>query len=382
MVIHRAIKCKAYPNQTQYAVIKSNLDSCRFIYNHMLSRNMKMYKRRREHLSYNQMQNLLPSMKDYYPWLKDADSQALKYACRQLDTAYQKFFKHEDRFPRFHSKRGRQCYTTTKGKSIHINGNKVKIPLAGWIRAMGLKELPEDAIINRASVSMEGDGIVYISIAYQYEANIPIVEYQESKVLGLDYKSNGLYVSSDGETADMPHWFRESQAKLTKAQRRLSRKHGSQKGEKKSSGWIKQYKKVAKLYKKIANQRLDYLHKKSKDLADAWDAIGVEDINMRNLSNKDFGNGKATMDNGFGMFRTMLDYKLQERGKQPLIKVDKFYPSSQLCSCCGYQNKEVKDLSIREWTCPKCKTKHNRDQNASENIKQEAIRILKKQDVA
>lgn len=374
MLIIRASKGRAYFNKTQLNIADSTLNSCRYIYNEMLERNQKVYKRREEHLSYNEMQNLLPGMKKYKPWLKKADSQALKYACRQVDTAYQKFFKHEAGFPQFHSKKGRQCYTTTNANSIHIKDGKVKLPLLGWIKVRGMKPMPQDAKVCYAAVSREPDGIYYISITYRVEQIV--IPQKTENILAMDYKSDGLYVDSDGHKADMPHWFRENQAKLAKQQRRLSKKQGSRKGEKKSGGWIKQHRRVAKLQRRIANQRLDYLHKKSLELATKYDAIGAETLNMRSIANKDFGNGKATMDNGYGMFLTMLGYKLEECGKK-LIKVDKWFPSSQVCSCCGYRNKELKNLQIREWTCPVCGTHHDRDQNSATNIKHEVIRILK-----
>lgn len=374
MLIIRASKGRAYFNKTQQAIVDDTFDACRYVYNEMLARNKKVYKRREEHLSYNDMQNLLPVMKTYKPWLKDADSQALKYACRQVDTAYKKFFKHETRFPQFHSKKGRQCYTTTKASAIHVGNGKVKLPLLGWIRIRGMKPIPESVKICYASVSREPDGTYYVSITYKEERIV--VPRKANNILALDYKSDGLYVDSDGKCADMPHWFRESQAKLARQQRRLSKKQGSRKGERKSRGWLKQHRKVAKLQRKTANQRLDYLHKKSLELAENYDVIGVETLNMRSMSNKDFGNGKATLDNGYGMFLAMLGYKLEERGKQ-LIKVDKWYPSSQICSCCGYQNKALKNLQIRKWTCPVCGAHHDRDHNAAVNIRNEVIRILK-----
>ena len=179
----------------------------------------------------------------------------------------------------------------------------------------------------------------------------------------------------------MPHYFRESQAKLRKAQRKLAKKQGNLRGQKKSKGWMKQHKRVVKIQKHIANQRNDFLHKESKYLVDTYSGIAVEDIDIRSLSNKGFGNGKATLDNGYGEFRRQLEYKLSVQGK-PFVKVDKWFPSSQLCCFCGYQNKELKDLSIRKWECPKCGAEHDRDINASINICDEGLRILAKSKVA
>lgn len=377
-----AAKCRAYPNKSQSKAIRHTLDCCRYVYNHMVARNNKVYERRKEHLSYIAMQNLLPKMKGYLPWLKDADSQALKYACRQVDTAFQKFFKYETGYPNFHSKRGRQAYTTTNGLRIHIDRDKLKIklPIVGWIKVRGL-HLPDNIKINFATVSYEPDGNYYISINYKYEAeDIPAVP-TTPRVLGLDYKSDGLYVDSGGNCADMPHWFRENQAKLTRQQRRLSKKHGSRKGERRSNSWRKQHRKVSKLQSKAKHQRLDYLHKLSRTLADNYDVIGIEGINMKTMSNKGFGNGKATMDNGYGMFTTMLEYKLSWNGGQ-LVRVDRWYPSSQLCSCCGYRNADTKDMKVRRWVCPECGVIHDRDINAAVNIRNEAVRLLSLKTVA
>lgn len=371
MQIIMATRFRLYPNKTQSNLIDETLDCCRFVYNHMLSRNIKVYKRRGEHLSYNDMQNLLPHMKKYLPWL-NVDSQALKYACRQLDTAYQKFFKHEAGFPRFHKKNGRQAYTSTNAKTIHISDRKVKIPTIGWMKVKGIRSLPQNAKICYVTVSREPDGKYFGSITYKYDVDIQSKDI--SSIIGLDYKSDGLYMDSNGKIADMPHWFRDSQAKLACEQRKLSKKIGSRKGEKKSSGWQKQHRKVAKIQKKTANQRLDYLHKLSKELANTYDAVAIEDLNMRAISNKGFGNGKATLDNGYGMFTTMLNYKLENQGKQ-LIKIDRFYPSSQICSCCGFRMKMP--LSVRIYNCPYCGIKIDRDYNAALNIKHEAERMVK-----
>ena len=197
----------------------------------------------------------------------------------------------------------------------------------------------------------------------------------ESQALGLDYKSDGLYKDDTGHTAGMPKWFRESQVKLKKKQRKLRKKKGWKKGEEKSHSYMKQMRMVRNLYEHIANQRMDYLQKLSTELADSYDAILIEDLDVKAMTNRGFRNGKATMDNGWGMFTSMLSYKMAERGKH-LQKVDKWYPSSQTCSHCGYINPEVKNLKIRRWTCSHCGTVHDRDQNAALNIKYEGLRLL------
>ena len=218
-------------------------------------------------------------------------------------------------------------------------------------------------------------GKYYASIKYKTTVEYTPAPVNIENVIGMDYKSNGLYVDSDGNCAEMPHFYRESQKALAKEQRRLSRKIGARKGEKPSGNFKRQQKKLQKKASKVANQRRDYLHKQSTAIAKQYDAVCVESLNMRAMSNKGFGNGKATLDNGYGMFLNMLEYKLQWQGKQ-LIKVNKWYPSSQICHCCGTIHKELKNLKIRNWVCPDCGAEHDRDVNAAINIREEGIRIL------
>ena len=187
-------------------------------------------------------------------------------------------------------------------------------------------------------------------------------------IVGLDYASHGLYVSSDGEQADYPRFYRQMEPRLMREQRRLSHM------VKGSGNWVKQKRRIAKLAAKVRNQRADFLHKTANRLAARYDCVGVEDLDMKDMS-QSLALGKSTMDNGYGMFRTMLAYKLERQGKQ-LVTVDRFYPSSQLCSDCGYRNKDTKDLHIREWTCPDCGVWHDRDVNAATNIMHETRRLM------
>ena len=376
MEIIKALKMRIYPDDSQKAKINKTIDSCRFIYNQMLDRNIKAYSRRKEYLTYNNMQNLLPVMKDYLPWLKEADSQALKYACRQVDLAFKNFFAKRTGFPKFKSKKkSKASYTTTYKATIDYLPSKqmVKLPFLGWMKCSD-KRVLKDYDFKYATISKVNDKY-YVSITYSIEKDIKPITINENQVVGLDYKSDGLYVDNNGFVVNMPHYFRQAQAKLKSEQRKLRLKQGFKKGQKQSNRFKKQLLKVAKLQEHIANQRKDFLHKLSAELSKDYDAICIEDLNMMSLSNKGFGNGKATLDNAWGMFTVMLDYKLQEQGKQ-LLKIDKFYPSSQTCSVCGCVNKEVKNLSIRKWECPSCGTVHDRDTNAAVNIRNEGLRLL------
>lgn len=370
----RAIKMQIYPNAIQQQKINCTLDSVRYVYNHMLERQQKIYKRRGEHMSRYDMQGLLPVMKQYLPWLKESDSQALQYVCKQLNDAYQNFFQHRAGFPKFKSKKAhKQSYTTTHAATIKYMPHNVKLPCLGVMPCSDSRELPSDAKICYATVSRICD-TYFVSITYKYEEEVTPTTVHESQVLGLDYKSTGLYCDSNGVTADMPQCFKKSQKKLRRAQRKLSRRRGSNKNEKQSNRWKKQHKKVNAIYEYAANQRLNELHVRSKQLAADYDAVCVETLDMQQIAaDKRFS--KAVMDNGYNMFLNMLDYKLQAQGKQ-LIRINKWFPSSQLCSCCGTKNLQVKDPIVRKWTCPACGTVHDRDVNAAINIRNEGLKHL------
>lgn len=186
--------------------------------------------------------------------------------------------------------------------------------------------------------------------------------------LGLDYKSDGLYVDSEGKVCGMPHYYRKSEKRLSRAQRKLSRK---QKG---SANCEKQRRRIAKIQQRTANRRKDFLHKTSSAITKRYDVISVESLNLKAMS-KSLRLGKATMDNGYGMFCSMLAYK-QARNGHVLVRVEKYFASSQLCSCCGYKNPSTKNLSIRKIRCPKCGVGYDRDINAAVNIDREGVRLL------
>lgn len=209
------------------------------------------------------------------------------------------------------------------------------------------------------------DGSYYISILYEFERVVTKVA-KSKNAIGLDYKSNGLYMDNNGNVGTNHKFYREAQKKLAKEQRKLSRK------TKDSKNYHKQLLVANKLHRHIANQRSDNLHKLSTEIANQYDVVCVEDLNMTAIGNKGFKNGKATYDNGYGMFLNMLEYKLSDRGKY-FVKIDKWFPSSQLCSCCG--NKKKLPLADRIYKCD-CGLIMNRDQNAAINILNEGLRLL------
>lgn len=373
-MVNKALRVRIYPNKTQQKKIDTTINCCRFVRNHMIERNRKLYERRKEHLNYIAMQNLLPGMKKYLPWLAEADAKALQYACRQVDNAYQRFFKKQGGHPKFSSKRDTvQSYTNTNPNSIRFETGRVKIPCVGWVKAKDNRVLPFGSKICQVIITRD-HGQYFASICYKVDEAVVSKQTDENNVVGLDYKSDGLYVDSNGNHCDMPHYYREAQEMVVKEQRRLSRKVGSCKGEKRSGNYIRQQERLFKKTRHAANQRKDFLHKQSTAIAKMYDAVCVEDLDMKVMANKGFGNGKATLDNGYGMFLTMLEYKLRDRGKQ-LVKIDKWYPSSQTCSCCGHKQKMP--LYVRTYDCPQCGNRMDRDYNAAVNIRNEGLRIWK-----
>lgn len=291
---------------------------------------------------------------------------------------FSKSRKKNNGFPKFKSaKHSRRSYTTNnqKGTVAIIDNRYIKLPKIGKVKAIIHRGPGENWVIKSATVSQESDGKYYISILFEFDDNA-VNSYiaDKNNAIGLDYASDGLYVDNNGNIGSNHKYYRESQNKLAKEQRKLSRMQGSKKHEEKSNNYIKQLRKVNKIHRHIANQRLDNLHKISTEIANQYDVVCVESLNMRSMANHGFGNGKATLDNGYGMFLSMLEYKLSDRNKY-LIKVDKWFPSSQICHCCGTIHPEMKDLLIRTMKCD-CGLTISRDQNAAINILRKGLRML------
>lgn len=373
-----AYKYRLYPNVEQQVLFAKTFGCCRKIWNLMLTDRNEAYQKDKAFI-----EPTPASYKKDYPFLKEVDSLALANVQLNQKMAFKEFFKSckakkNDRgFPKFKSaKKSKRSYTTNnQNGTIEIGDDFIKLPKIGKVKAVIHRKPDAHWSLKSATVSQSSDGNYWCSVLFEYENQIYSVCADTDKAIGLDYKSDGLYCDSNGNIATRHKFYRESQTKLAKEQRKLSRKKGNKKGEAKSNNFLKQQKRVNKIHRHIANQRNDFLHKASTEIVNRYDVVAVEDLNMRSLSNKGFGNGKATMDNGYGMFLNMLEYKLNSRGKY-FVKVDRFYPSSQTCHTCGYINPEVKNLSIRKWTCPACGAVHDRDINAAVNIRDKGLRLL------
>ena len=364
--MNKAYKYRIYPTTDQKLLFGKTFGCCRFIWNIMLSDKISYYQTHKA-MFYN-----TPAMyKADHLFLKEVDSLALANVQLHLQSAYNSFFRQPKvGFPRYKSRHHcKDSYTTNDQKgSIVIGNDYIKLPKAGNVPAKIHRHAPSGYRLKSATVSMERDGSYYCSVLYTYDTVItPVIAVPDTTV-GLDYKSNGFYVSSDGETCGSPKYHRRAQMKLTKAQRKLRHKTIG------SSNYYKQQKLIARIYRKTVCQRNDFLNKQSLALAERYDLVCIEDLDMKSQSNRGFGNGKAVMDNSWGRFVYMLDYKLSDRGKS-LIKVNRWYPSSQICHTCGHQDPITKDLSIRTVTCPICNSIYDRDYNAALNIRDEGYRL-------
>ena len=373
---NKAIKYRVYPTTEQSIMFAKTFGCCRKVYNLMLSDKIEGYK------ATGKFPTVTPAKyKDKYPYLREVDSLALANKQIDLQEAFRNTFsksrKKNNGFPKYKSaKHSRKSYTTNnqKGTVAIIDNKYIKLPKIGNVKAV-IHRIPDsDWIIKSATVSQESDGKYYISVLFEFDTVTSHYIADKTNAIGLDYASDGLYVDNNGNIGTNHKYYRESHDKLAKEQRKLSRMQGSKKGEEKSNNYIKQLLKVNKIHRHIANQRLDNLHNISTEIANQYDVVCVESLNMRAMSNRGFGNGKTTLDNGYGMFLSMLEYKLSDRNKY-LVKVDKWFPSSQICHCCGTLHPEMKDLAIRtmKWNCG---LTISRDQNAAINILNEGLRLL------
>ena len=364
---NKAFQFRIYPTEEQKELFEKTFGCCRFIYNQMLSDKNEEYKK-----TGKMLKTTPAAYKKEFPWLKEVDSLALANVQLHLERAYRNFFERpEIGFPKFKSKhRSRNAYTTNLvNGNIRLFENGIKLPKAGVVKAKIHRQIPEGFRMKAVTVRRQPSGKYYVSILFEYcadENQVRDREERERKVIGIDYAMHGLAVFSDGSKGEYPDYYRRSEKRLNREQRKLSHcKRGS-------SNYQKQKKRVALCHEKVKNQRRDFHHKLSRKLAEEYDVVAVEDLNMKEMS-RCLNFGKSVADNGYGMLLNMLSYKLEDRGGK-LVKVDRFFPSSKRCSKCG-KVKKVLPLSERAYRC-ECGYTNDRDVNAAINIREEAIRLL------
>ena len=360
----RAIKYELNPTNTQKVLIKQTCGCCRKVYNTMLDRKISAYKEDGRTISAIELINQLPQLKSELTYLKDVPSQSLQQAIRNLDTAYANFFrKGGSGFPKFKKKGCKDSFRIPVACVIDYDNWTIKVAKIGTIKFFKGHNKKIEGTIKSYTISHTNTDRYFISVLYE---TMDKPKINNNKSVGIDVGIKDFATLSDGKVYENQKHLQSNLKKLIVLQRTVSRRYQQgKKREEQSNNWRKAVKQVAKMHERIAFQRYDYLHKVSTWIAKNYSTVCVETLNVKGMM-KNHHLAQAISDCGWGMFINMLEYKCDN-----LVKIDKWFASSQTCSECGHKEEKVKNLNIREWTCPVCGAHHNRDLNAARNIERE-----------
>ena len=375
----RAIKVRLYPNKAQEQELNKVLGCYRFVYNQMLAKRKTAYETDKANLTTFDLKKWFHGtlLKDeQYAWLKGQNTKVMRQAIMQMDDAYENFFKHNKGFPRFKSKKDKQSALFPRDAISKLNTFETKhITLIKSLKNLRFRcsELYHSRLrkykdkIRSATLSKTKSGNFFLSILMDIPESELVKFNKTDKQVGLDLGVKDFVITSDGVVFENKHIFSRSERKIVKLQRQLSRK------VKGSNNRNKQRIRLAKAYERLTNKKENYIHYVANEILKFYDVVFMEDLNVRGML-KNHHVAKAIQEVGFYRFKSVLQTKASQNGKEVYL-IDRFYPSSKTCSCCGYKKKDLK-LSDRFWTCPECGEHHDRDINAARNILLEGQRKL------